>query len=158
MQRGKFRSYLIGGITLAVINTISFFTLGQPIGIGGFMGWIPSALVANVNELYAKSNVMFHFFYYETEAAPCVGLGLCVILGSFIYTVAKRRFKFAIYSPAMWIRGFLGGCLMGFSFPMMRGCNIIHIFGGLPQLALSAFVAIAGMFVGAYIGRRILTI
>jgi hypothetical protein len=45
---------------------------------------------------------------------------------------------------------------MGFSFPMMRGCNIIHIFGGVPQLALSAFIAIAGMFVGAYIGRRIL--
>ena len=101
---------------------------------------------------------MFHFFYYETEAAPCVGLGLAVILGSFIYTLIVKRFKFGLYSPSMWIRGFIGGCLMGFSFPMMRGCNIIHIFGGLPQLALSAFIAIGGMFVGAYLGRRILLI
>ncbi len=158
MEKKKFKLYLIGGITLAVINCISFFTLGQPVGIGGFMGWIPSALVVWIDEAYAQSNMMFSFFYYETDAAPCVGLGLCVILGSFIYTMLKRRFKFGLYSPAMWIRGFIGGCLMGFSFPMMRGCNIIHIFGGLPQLALSAFIAIAGMFLGAYIGRRILTI
>ena len=101
MKREKFRFYLIGGITLAVINTISFFTLGQPIGIGGFMGWIPSALVVWANEAYAKSNMMFSFFYYETDAAPCVGLGLCVILGSFIYTaIVKKRFKFALYSPS----------------------------------------------------------
>jgi hypothetical protein len=155
MKRQRFKSYLIGGIALAVINTISFFTLGQPIGIGGFMGWIPSALVVWMNETYAKANMMFSFFYYETDAAPCVGLGLCVILGSFLYTVMKRRFKFRFYSPAMWVRGFIGGCLMGFSFPMMRGCNIIHIFGGLPQLALSAFIAIGGIFLGAYIGRRV---
>ena len=158
MQRHKFKSYLIGGIALAIINCISFFTLAQPVGIGGFMGWIPSALIAHFNEAYAKSNMMFHFFYYETEAAPCVGLGLCVILGSFIYTLMVKRFKFRLYNPAMWIRGLIGGILMGFSFPMMRGCNIIHIFGGIPQLALSAFVAITGMFVGAYIGRRILLI
>lgn len=158
MKRQTFNFYLIGGITLAIINCISFFTLDQPVGIGGFMGWIPSALVATFNEAYAKSNMMFHFFYYETEAAPCVGLGLCVILGSFIYTVIKKRFRFRSYNPAMWVRGLIGGILMGFSFPMMRGCNIIHIFGGVPQLALSAFIAIAGMFLGAYIGRRILVI
>jgi hypothetical protein len=70
----------------------------------------------------------------------------------------KKRFRFRAYNPAMWIRGLIGGILMGFSFPMMRGCNIIHIFGGLPQLALSAFIAIAGIVVGAYIGRRILLI
>jgi len=157
MQSKQFKSYLIGGSALAILNCISFFTLGQPIGIGGFMGWIPSALVVFFNETYAKSNMMFSFFYYKTDAAPCVGLGLCVILGSFIYTaIVKKRFKFALYSPGMWVRGFIGGCLMGFSFPMMRGCNIIHIFGGVPQLALSAFIAIAGMFAGAYIGRRIL--
>ena len=158
MKRQQFNLLLIGGITLAIINCLSFFTLGQPVGIGGFMGWIPSALVHTFNEAYAKSNLMFHFFYYETEAAPCVGLGLCVILGALIYTLIKKRFKFGLYSPAMWIRGFIGGCLMGFSFPMMKGCNIIHIFAGIPQLALSAFVAIAGIFVGAYIGRRILLI
>jgi len=157
MQRETFKLCLFGGIALAVINCISFFTLGQPVGIGGFMGWIPSALVVWLNEAYAKSNMMFSFFYYETDAAPCVGLGLCVILGSFIYTaMVKKRFKLALYSRGMWIRGFIGGCLMGFSFPMMRGCNIIHLFGGVPQLALSAFVAIAGMFVGAFLGRWIL--
>lgn len=158
MERRNFKYLLVGGIALAIINTISFFTLGQPIGIGGFMGWIPSAIVHAISETYAKSNMMFHFFYYETDAAPCVGLGLSVIVGSFIYTLIKKRFRFGLYSPAMCIRGFIGGCLMGFSFPMMRGCNIIHIFGGLPQLALSAFIAIAGIFVGAYIGRRILLI
>jgi hypothetical protein len=120
------------------------------------MGWIPSALVHTFNPAYCDSNMMFSFFYNETDAAPCVGLGLSVIIGSFIYTVIKRRFRFRLYNPTMWIRGLIGGMLMGFSFPMMRGCNIIHIFGGLPQMALSAFVAIGGIFVGAYLGRRIL--
>jgi len=158
MKRQKFKFLLIGGIALAILNCISFFTLNQPIGIGGFMGWIPSALVHVCNDAYCKSNMMFSFFYYQTDAAPCVGLGLSVIIGSFIYTMIKRRFKFRLYNSAMCIRGLIGGLLMGFSFPMMRGCNIIHIFGGLPQLALSAFVVIAGIFVGAYIGRRILLI
>lgn len=158
MNRKIVNSLLIGGILLAIINSISFFTLEQPVGIGGFMGWIPSALVVAFNEEYARTNMMFSFFYYETDAAPCVGLGLCVVIGSFIYTVAKRRFKIRLYSPRMWWRGLLGGCLMGFSFPMMRGCNIIHLFGGVPQMALSAFIAIAGMFAGAYLARRLLTI
>ncbi|MGD2149488.1 MAG: YeeE/YedE thiosulfate transporter family protein [Desulfobacterales bacterium] len=158
MKRQTFKLLLIGGIALAILNCLSFFTLNQPIGIGGFMGWIPSALVHTFNEAYCKSNMMFSFFYFETDAAPCVGLGLSVIIGSFIYTMIKRRFKFRLYNSAMWIRGLIGGILMGFSFPMMRGCNIIHIFGGLPQLALSAFIAIGGIFVGAYIGRRILLI
>jgi hypothetical protein len=156
MKKETFKLLLIGGIALAILNCISFFALNQPIGIGGFMGWIPSALVHTFNEAYCNSNMMFSFFYYETDAAPCVGLGLSVIIGAFIYTLYKRRFRIRAYNPAMWIRGLIGGMLMGFSFPMMRGCNIIHIFGGLPQLALSAFIAIGGIFVGAYLGRRLL--
>jgi hypothetical protein len=156
MKKETFKMLLIGGIALAILNCISFFALNQPIGIGGFMGWIPSALVHAFNPAYCDSNMMFSFFYYQNDAAPCVGLGLSVIIGSFIYTIIKKRFRFRFYNPTMWIRGLIGGMLMGFSFPMMRGCNIIHIFGGLPQMALSAFVAIGGIFVGAYLGRRIL--
>ncbi|MFC2171951.1 YeeE/YedE thiosulfate transporter family protein [Acidobacteriota bacterium] len=158
MTKEKFQYFLIGGILLGVVNSISFFTLDQPIGVGGFMGWIPSALVALCDEAQAQANMMFSFFYYDTEAAPCVGIGLCVVIGSFLYTMKKRRFKIRFFGPGMWIRAFLGGCLMGFSFPMMRGCNIIHIFAGIPQVALSAFVAIGGMILGAYIGRKLLSL
>lgn len=140
----------------AIVNTISFFALDQPVGIGGFMGWIPSALVAQFNEAYARANMMFNFFYYQTEAAPCIALGFSLIVGAFIYSLLARKFKFRVYNSSMCVRGLIGGFLMGFSFPMMKGCNIIHIFGGLPQVALSSFVAIAGIFIGAVIGRKIL--
>jgi hypothetical protein len=156
MKRDKFRGFVIAGVLFAILNTVSYFTLDQPIGIGGFMGWIPSALVARFDSAYAKGNMMFHFFFYETEAAPCIALGFSIVIGALVYSLAKRRFKLRIYSRSMCIRGLIGGFLMGFSFPLMKGCNIIHIFGGLPQIALSAIVAIAGIFIGAYVGRRIL--
>lgn len=156
MRRETFTAYVIAGILFAAVNTFSFFTLDQPIGIGGFMGWIPSALVAKCNEAYARGNMMFHFFFYETEAAPCIALGFSLMIGALIYSIFKRTFKLKVYGSSMCIRGLIGGCLMGFSFPMMKGCNIIHIFGGLPQVAFSALVAIGGIFIGAVIGRRII--
>jgi hypothetical protein len=156
MKRREFMGVVIAGILFAAINTFSFFTLDQPIGIGGFMGWIPSAIVAKCDEAFARGNMMFHFFFYETEAAPCIALGFSLIIGALIYSLVRRTFKLKVYGSSMCVRGLIGGILMGFSFPMMKGCNIIHIFGGLPQVAFSAFIAIGGIFIGAIIGRRII--
>ena len=94
MRRERFRRYVVAGVLFAVLNTLSFFTLDQPIGIGGFMGWIPSALVAWFDAAYAKGNMMFHFFFYETEAAPCIALGFSIVVGALIYSLFRKRFKF----------------------------------------------------------------
>ena len=55
MQRQQFKGFVVAGLVFAAINTFSFFTLDQPIGIGGFMGWIPSAVVASCNEAFARA-------------------------------------------------------------------------------------------------------
>lgn len=51
----------------------------------------------------------------------------------------------------------LGGVIMGLASRMAPACNIWHLFGGLPILALQSFLFLAGLFPGAWLGGLLLT-
>jgi hypothetical protein len=50
----------------------------------------------------------------------------------------------------------LGGLLMGLAARMAPACNVWHLLGGLPVLALQSLLFTAGLFPGAWFGSRIL--
>ena len=50
-----------------------------------------------------------------------------------------------------------GGVIMGFASRMAPTCNVWHLLGGLPILATSSFLFLAGLLPGAWIGGRLLT-
>ncbi len=51
----------------------------------------------------------------------------------------------------------LGGMLMGLASRMAPACNIWHLLGGLPILALQSFLFLAGLLPGAWLGSVLLT-
>ena len=50
----------------------------------------------------------------------------------------------------------VGGLLLGVSARMIPGCNIWHLWGGLPILALQSLLFLAGLIPGAWLGSQML--
>ncbi len=49
-----------------------------------------------------------------------------------------------------------GGVLLGLAARMAAGCNVWHLWGGLPILALQSLLFTAGLLPGAWVGARLL--
>ncbi|MDP2106106.1 MAG: YeeE/YedE thiosulfate transporter family protein, partial [Desulfobulbaceae bacterium] len=52
---------------------------------------------------------------------------------------------------------FIGGIILALGSRMTPGCNIWHLMGGLPILALSSLLFVIGLLPGAWLGSKILT-
>ncbi|MEX2161964.1 MAG: YeeE/YedE family protein [Anaerolineales bacterium] len=81
--------------------------------------------------------------------APLFILGL--IVGAFVAAILNKEFKFRVPSIGMLVQVLIGGLLMGFGAVCSGGCNITHILGGLPMLAVSSIVATIAVLAGAWL-------
>lgn len=73
-----------------------------------------------------------------------------VVLGSFVYAVATRRFQWEGFASLTDLRNQLvGALLMGFGGVTAVGCTIGQGLSGLSTLALGSFIAVAGIVAGA---------
>jgi hypothetical protein len=50
-----------------------------------------------------------------------------------------------------------GGLLLGLAARMAPSCNVWHLWGGVPILAMQSLLFLAGLLPGAWIGARLLT-
>jgi uncharacterized membrane protein YfcA len=46
--------------------------------------------------------------------------------------------------------------IMGMAARLSSGCNVWHLWGGLPYLALSSLLFLVGIVPGAWVGSRVL--
>jgi uncharacterized membrane protein YedE/YeeE len=79
-----------------------------------------------------------------------------VILGSFVYSIATRRFHVEWF--ASWqdfASHFAAGLLMGFGGFLAMGCTIGQGVSGASTLALGSFMALASMIAGAAVTMKI---
>jgi hypothetical protein len=51
---------------------------------------------------------------------------------------------------------FAGGILMAFGSRLTPGCNVWHLWGGLPVFALQSLLFIAGLLPGAWLGSKVI--
>ena len=58
--------------------------------------------------------------------------------------------------PRQLVSALAGGVLLGLAARMAAGCNIWHLWGGLPILALQSLLFTAGLLPGAWVGARLL--
>ena len=73
-----------------------------------------------------------------------------VVLGSFTYAVATRKFRWEGFASLADLRNqLLGALLMGFGGVTALGCTIGQGLSGLSTLALGSFIAVAGIVGGA---------
>jgi len=81
-----------------------------------------------------------------------------IVLGAFVSALALGEFRPRLRVPRRQLASALiGGLLLGASARMVPGCNIWHLWGGLPILALQSLLFLAGLLPGAWLGSRLLT-
>ncbi len=79
-----------------------------------------------------------------------------VVMGSFIYSVFSRSFRWEYFnSPQDMFRHILGAILMGFGGITAMGCTIGQAVTGVSTLALSSFIVFFGIVAGSAITMKV---
>lgn len=174
------RGYLqpwIAALLLTGIGLLSWSLIGMPLGVTSSYAKIAGYL----ESLFFKDHVL-QSAYFQAVPLDCVHpltgarlqggggprfdaiaaiqfpLVAGIILGSALAAglVGELRFRFAI-PPRQAASALAGGIIMGLASRMAPTCNVWHLMGGLPILAASSLLFLAGLLPGAWAGSRLLT-
>ena len=155
--------YMIGAVILAVLNTVLLKTTGAPWKVtSGFL-----YLGAWVLELIGLDPSKWYYFSIVSEGDLFNGesfinnsyivINSAVIIGVLLATLWASEFKIKkIKSKKQLFFGLVGGILMGYGSRLSFGCNIGSYFSAIPSFSLHGWVFALFMFVGAWIGSKIL--
>ncbi|MBA3014810.1 MAG: YeeE/YedE family protein [Proteobacteria bacterium] len=164
-------------LILAVIGASSYVAIGMPMGITNtyakFAAIIENAIIpAHVSRnpffaaqpldiVHPASGALLH-----GGAGPALDsiwtiqfpLIAGIILGSFISALLLKEYLWHTRIPGRQLAmAFIGGIILALGSRMTPGCNIWHLMGGLPILALSSLLFVIGLLPGAWLGSKILT-
>jgi len=79
-----------------------------------------------------------------------------VILGSFLYAILSRKFRFEYFvSIDDMVRHILGGILMGFGGVLALGCTIGQGISGMSTLALGSLMALISIIFGSALTMKV---
>jgi hypothetical protein len=76
------------------------------------------------------------------------GAGSALLLGEF-----SLRFRVPV---SQLLSALLGGVLMGVAARMAPACNIWHLMGGLPIMAMQSILFFLGLLPGAWLGGKVI--
>ncbi|WP_073148486.1 YeeE/YedE thiosulfate transporter family protein [Paramaledivibacter caminithermalis] len=155
-------TYVVGGIILAILNIILFWFSGKTWRItSGFLYWGMGIL----EKFGLEHSNWYYFNVYGNELTKgktffnneYTILNLAVILGALIAALLASEFKWKkIKSKKQLVFALLGGILMGYGSRLSFGCNIGAYFSAIPSFSLHGWVYAIFMFVGAWIGCKLL--
>lgn len=143
-------SPLVTGILLGILGIFArfFSTLtGRDFGF---------STVDGIGEVMSSLVSMFGFGTFQIGWAGVFLLTL--IIGAFISSFQIGEFRIRVPDRIAALRFFGGGFALGIGAMLALGCNIGHIFGGIPELGLSSLAAFVFMMVGNWIGSYLLYI
>ncbi|MHB8894167.1 MAG: YeeE/YedE family protein [Candidatus Geothermincolia bacterium] len=185
-HRGSFRgaSVLAGdlppwraALLLALISLFSAVVVGMPLGVTSsyakIAGWAERLVFpGHVAQSAFFQAVPLHYRHPLTGADLAGGSGpqfdaiaaiqfplvAGIVFGSAISALLLGEWHLRRNIPGrQLISAFTGGVVMGFASRMAPTCNVWHLLGGLPMLAASSFLFLAGLFPGAWLGGLLLT-
>ncbi|ADH87285.1 YeeE/YedE family protein [Desulfurivibrio alkaliphilus] len=85
-----------------------------------------------------------------------VPLALGVVLGSTLSALLLREFAVRLRVPPLQLLSALaGGILMGLAARMTPACNVWHLMGGLPIMAMQSILFLLGLFPGTWLGVKL---
>ena len=154
---------LFASLFLARVSGVKTSHAIAAIGVGGAvaLGWIATFLVAsNSFEVVAISSVTFTGpstdtlmgLVNNTQLPLGFGIGLVpgVFAGAAITAILNREFKIQRFGPDSPMEQYLiGAALMGFGSMLAGGCAVGAGMSGGAIFALTAWVAVGTMWVGA---------
>ncbi len=164
-------------LLLSLLGLISYVVIGMPIAIttayskiGGFM-----------ESLFFNSHV-HELAYYKVQTLkyrqPITGMQLIggpgpqldaysliqfpliagIMLGGALSAGMLKEFRLYVKLPwQQYLSAAVGGIIMGLASRMAPACNIWHLLGGLPILAVQSVLFLAGLLPGAWLGSQILS-
>jgi hypothetical protein len=94
----------------------------------------------------------------DAIAAIQYALLLGIVMGAFFSAlrVGEWRPRWRL-PPRQFASALVGGLLLGLAARMTPACNIWHLWGGLPILAMQSLLFLLGLVPGAWVGTRLLT-
>jgi len=162
---------------LALLGTLSYIFIGMPFGITtayakmaaflelllmpehvaglAFFNGVPldySAPISHVRLTGGAGPVLDAIAHIQF---PII---IGIVLGALFSALLVHEFNIYYRVPArQYISAFAGGIILALGSRMTPGCNIWHLFGGIPILALQSILFLLGMVPGAWLGTIILT-
>ncbi|MGB0867474.1 MAG: YeeE/YedE thiosulfate transporter family protein, partial [Granulosicoccaceae bacterium] len=138
---------------------------GLLVGLAIVAGWLSTSLLASDFEPYPLESHTFSAPLGETiiyvMAATGTGLRfgigavLGVVIGAYFGSRQLKQFRWEACDDVREIRRqLLGGLLMGFGGVLAFGCTVGQGLSAASVLAVSAPVALFGVFVGAWVGLQ----
>lgn len=166
----------LAALLLALIGLISVVAIGMPLGITSSYAKAAAITEAAIcPEHYASLNffqrtplpyqqpitgeLLFGGPGKEFDAIALIQYPLVfgIIAGSALSTILLGEFRIRWKLPAsQYLSVAIGGVLMGLASRMAAGCNVWHLLGGLPIMAIQSMLFLAGLFPGAWLGARLL--
>ena len=164
-------------VGLALINLLSYIIVGMPMGItttyakiaGYFESWLWPKHLASLSYFQAQplnARLSWLDLHLQGGAAPKLDaiayiqgpVIIGIILGSAISALFLREFQLHWRLPLrQYASVFLGGIIMALASRMAPACNVWHLMGGLPILALQSIIFLVGLLGGAWAGTKLLT-
>jgi hypothetical protein len=142
---------IAAGIAVGLLVTAGWFATGY-LGADDFN---PAA----VTSLTFIAPVADTVQYAMLSTGLALNFGIAMVFGAFagslLTALVTRRFRLEGYtSPQHMLRSIGGAALMGSGGAMALGCSIGQGLTGISTLALSSFVAVAGILLGTAAGLR----
>lgn len=160
---------------LAGVGALSVILLGSPLGVTTSYAkmaalferlLLPEHLAATPF-FQTQSSLTFPLVAEEVSAGPGPAfdgiavlqypLILGIILGSALSAWRLGEWRWSRGAPwRQTISALIGGILMGLASRLASGCNIWHLWGGLPVFSVQSLLFLLGLFPGAWLGGRLL--
>jgi uncharacterized membrane protein YedE/YeeE len=142
---------IAAGVAVGMLVTAGWFATGY-LGAGDFN---PAA----VTSLTFIAPILDAVQYVMLSTGLALNFGIVMVAGVFggslLTALISRRFRLEGYtSPRQMLRSITGAALMGSGGAMALGCSIGQGLTGISTLALSSFVAVAGILLGTAAGLR----
>lgn len=150
-------TYIVGAVLLAVLNIATFAAVKHGWGVTGVFSLWGAWIVSPIADISAWANLSQTSYAAGFLNSSVSIRNLGIILGALFAVLMASQFKIKkIKSYKQVIAAVLGGLLMGYGARIALGCNIGALFTGIASLSLAGWVFAAFLFVGAFVGSKLL--
>lgn len=163
-------------LVLALIGLISYIFVGMPLGITTSY----AKLGANIESWFLPEHVaQLAYFkavplkytppfadqmisggpgqFFDAISAIQYPLVIGIVLGAAFSAIRLGEFRIYYKMPVnQYVSALAGGILVGLAARMSAGCNIWHLWGGIPILANQSILFLLGLTPGAWLGSHFL--
>lgn len=154
--------YWVGGIALAVANTLILLVDGRPWGVTTTLTHLGSRALQLIGfqpegwtyfNHVGRDTLLSQFGWWDTA----LWLNLGIVAGAILASLAAGEFALRT-GPRKWRKlalSLLGGVLMGYGARLALGCSIGALIGGVASFSLHGWIFAVAVLVGVLAGIRL---